>query len=67
VPPMRKRGLGERENPTHRWTGSERAGGGHPPRSGSSSEGGEEERETTLPPLSSLRTTLPPLRDAVYR
>jgi hypothetical protein len=41
-----------------RWT---------PARSRSFGEGGGVERETTLPPSSSLRTILPPLRDMVYR
>jgi hypothetical protein len=41
-------------------------GGGHPLDLGPSVRGGVE-RETTLPPSSSLRTILPPLRDMVYR
>jgi hypothetical protein len=56
----------ERENPMLHQMGGERAGAGHPPRSGSCSEG-EEEREITLPSLSSLRITLPLLRDVVCR
>jgi hypothetical protein len=69
VPPMSKHMPKERERereigtPPEEW---QKGGDGQPPRSGSSGKR-ENERETTLPPLSSLCLTLPPLRDVVCR
>jgi hypothetical protein len=70
APPTMKCEPRERER-DRRTTGraARGQGGGEwwtPPRSGSFGQG-EKEREMTLPPLSSLRITLPPLCDVICR
>jgi hypothetical protein len=73
MPPMRKRGLGERERErerekARRATGRVAKGRGvdTTPRSRYSGEV-REERETTLPPSSYLHITLPLLCDVAYQ